>query len=165
MTIHEEISADQGLPAVAAGPIGVPAGNPVGHSGNAIPAAPASGLSAFGPAALSGAVPPPGVPSPPAVVPAAPVVAPVPPPPATPTAAQRPRPLRIGDKVRSFVDDVCDSVGLTGLIVNVAPPRYGAPARARVLWDNETVSMADATTFEVLTVHEESAAEGRSRVA
>ncbi|WP_420119826.1 hypothetical protein [Nakamurella sp.] len=161
MTIHEEISADQGLPAVAAGPIGVPAGHSAGHSASAIPAAKTSGLSAFGPAALSGAVPPPGVPAPPVVVPAAPVVAPV----QAPTAAQRPRPLRIGDKVRSFVDDVCVSVGLTGLIVNVAPPRYGAPARARVLWDNETVSMADATTFEVLTVREESVADEESRVA
>ena len=76
----------------------------------------------------------------------------------------RPRPLRIGDKVRSFVDDVCVSVGLTGLVVNVAPPRYGAPARARILWDNETVSMADATTFEVLG-RDEGAVDGESRVA
>jgi hypothetical protein len=76
----------------------------------------------------------------------------------------RPRSLRIGDKVRSLVDDVCVSVGLTGLVVNVAPPRYGSPARARVLWDNETVSMADATTFELL-VEDESAAAGAERVA
>jgi hypothetical protein len=61
----------------------------------------------------------------------------------------RPRQLRIGDKVRSLVDDVCVSIGLTGLVVNVAPPRYGAPVRARILWDNETVSMADADTFEM----------------
>lgn len=70
----------------------------------------------------------------------------------------RPRALRIGDKVRSFVDDVCVSVGLTGLVVNVAPPRYGAPARARILWDNETVSMADANTFEVITPRSEASA-------
>ncbi len=73
-------------------------------------------------------------------------------------ASARPRPLRIGDKVRSFVDDVCVSEGLTGLVVNVAPPRYGAPARARILWDNETVSMADATTFEVITPRSEASA-------
>lgn len=78
---------------------------------------------------------------------------------------ERPRPLRIGDKVRSYVDDVCVSVGLTGLVVNVAPPRYGAPARARILWDNETVSMADATTFEVLAGRDEDAADGETRVA
>lgn len=58
--------------------------------------------------------------------------------------------LRIGDRVRSLVDDVCVTVGLEGLVVNVAPPRPYAPARARVLWDNETVSMADAPTFEVI---------------
>jgi len=73
---------------------------------------------------------------------------------------ERPRTLRIGDKVRSYVDDVCVSVGLTGLVVNVAPPRYGAPARARILWDNETVSMADATTFEVLAGRETTVSEG-----
>lgn len=32
--------------------------------------------------------------------------------------------LRIGDRIRSLVDDVNVSVGLEGLIVNVAPPRY-----------------------------------------
>lgn len=58
--------------------------------------------------------------------------------------------LRIGDRVRSLVDDVNVSVGLQGLIVNVAPPRYLKPSRARVLWDNDTVSMADEPTFEVL---------------
>jgi len=164
MAIHEEISADQGLPAMAAAPIANPVANPVA---NPIGEATTSGLTAFGPAALSGAVPPPGVTAPLVAAPATPVV-PVTVPPAAAgvtSAAQRPRPLRIGDKVRSFVDDVCVSVGLTGLIVNVAPPRYGAPARARVLWDNETVSMADATTFEVLTVPAESAAGEESRVA
>lgn len=146
MTIHEEISADQGLPAVAAAPIGE---------------AKTSGLTAFGPAALAVPTPAAGHGGPAAAaVPATPG-APVQAPAATPTAAQRPRPPRIGDKVRSFVDDVCVSVGLTGLIVNVAPPRYGAPARARILWDNETVSMADATTFEVLTVREENVADDR----
>lgn len=127
VSINEEISADQGLPALAAAPIGE---------------AKSSGL-AFGRPA----------------VPGAPVDAE-----ATP-AADRPRPLRIGDKVRSFVDDVCVSVGLTGLVVNVAPPRYGAPARARILWDNETVSMADATTFEVLTGREDVATDDESKVA
>jgi hypothetical protein len=78
--------------------------------------------------------------------------------PGDPGVASRPRPLRIGDKVRSMVDDVCVSVGLCGLVVNVAPPRYSAPARARVLWDNETTSMADASTFEVITG--DSASEG-----
>jgi hypothetical protein len=85
---------------------------------------------------------------------------------ATGRPADRPRQLRIGDRVRSFVDDVCVSVGLTGLVVNVAPPRYGAPARARILWDNETVSMADAHTFEVLVEGEATAAQDDdSRVA
>jgi len=77
----------------------------------------------------------------------------------------RPRPLRIGDQVRSLVDDVCVSVGLGGLVVNVAPARYGAPARARILWDNETVSMADAHTFEVLGGQETAAASDDERVA
>jgi hypothetical protein len=58
--------------------------------------------------------------------------------------------IRIGDTVRSLVDDVNVSVGLTGLVVNVAPPRYQQPARARICWANDTVSMADATTFEVV---------------
>ncbi|MGB4762700.1 MAG: hypothetical protein WBP12_05100 [Candidatus Saccharimonas sp.] len=62
----------------------------------------------------------------------------------------KPKPLRIGDKVRSLVDDVCVSVGLVGIVVNVAPPRYGLATRARVLWDNETVSMADSDTFELV---------------
>lgn len=72
---------------------------------------------------------------------------------------KRPRALRIGDKVRSLVDDVCVSVGLTGLVVNVAPPRYGAPARARINWDNSTQSMADASTFELLATRESSEGE------
>jgi hypothetical protein len=78
---------------------------------------------------------------------------------------RRPRALRIGDRVRSLVDDVCVSVGLEGLVVNVAPPRYGAPARARILWDNETVSMADGTTFEQLGGRETTATDDESRVA
>ncbi len=76
----------------------------------------------------------------------------------------RGRELRIGDKVRSLVDDVCVSVGLTGLVVNVVPARYGAPARARILWDNETVSLADAPTFEVRG-DSSTAAEDVSKVA
>jgi hypothetical protein len=82
-----------------------------------------------------------------------------------PNQRARPRALRIGDRVRSHVDDVCVSVGLAGLVVNVASPRYGLPARARILWDNETVSMADATTFEVLSVPEGTATEDESKVA
>lgn len=124
---NEQISAGQGLPALAAAPIG-----------EATSSRPALGS-------------PDGT-----DVPAATEAVPVSP---------RPRALRIGDKVRSFVDDVCVSVGLTGLVVNVAPPRYGAPARARILWDNETVSMADATTFEVLTGRDERATDDESRVA
>lgn len=131
MSINEEISADQGLPALAAAPIGE---------------AKSSGLPAFGRPADPETITPQGSAEAPAPV-------------------QRPRPLRIGDKVRSFVDDVCVSVGLTGLVVNVAPPRYGAPARARILWDNETVSMADATTFEVLAGRDEGATDEQSRVA
>ncbi len=84
-------------------------------------------------------------------------------------ADQRPdargRELRIGDKVRSLVDDVCVSVGLTGLVVNVVPARYGAPARARILWDNETVSLADAPTFEVHDDSASTAADDVSKVA
>jgi hypothetical protein len=131
VSINEEISADQGLPALAAAPIGE---------------AKSSGLPAFGRPADAEPAAPQGSAEGSAVV-------------------GRPRALRIGDKVRSFVDDVCVSVGLTGLVVTVAPPRYGAPARARILWDNETVSMADATTFEVLTGRDESAAADESRVA
>lgn len=130
MTVNEEISADLGLPAVAAAPIGE---------------AKSSGLPPFGRSA-----------GPESMSPQASADA--------PAVPERPRQLRIGDKVRSFVDDVCVSVGLTGLVVNVAPPRYGAPARARILWDNETVSMADATTFEVLG-RDEVAADDESRVA
>jgi hypothetical protein len=128
---NEDISVDQGLPALSAAPIGE---------------AKSSGLSAFGrpvPGSASESV--------------------------TGSAdrepVERPRALRIGDKVRSFVDDVCVSVGLGGLVVNVAPARYGAPARARILWDNETVSMADAHTFEVLGGQETAAASDDERVA
>lgn len=132
MSNNHDISVDQGLPALAASPIGD---------------AKSSGLTAFGrPAGADMTATQASADSPPAV-------------------ADRPRPLRIGDKVRSFVDDVCVSVGLTGLVVNVAPPRYGAPARARILWDNETVPMADATTFEVLTGRDEVVVEKQSRVA
>lgn len=71
---------------------------------------------------------------------------------ATPT--RRPRPLRVGDTVRSLVDDVCVTVGLTGLVVNVIHPGYGGnqgrTPRARVLWDNDTSSMAEYDTFEVV---------------
>ena len=127
---NDEISADQGLPALAAAPIGE---------------AKASGMASFGHPTDAESMTPQGS--------------------GVRGAAQHPRALRIGDKVRSFVDDVCVSVGLTGLVVNVAPPRYGAPARARILWDNETVSMADATTFEVLTGRDEAATDDESRVA
>lgn len=130
MSINEEISAEQGLPALAAAPIGE---------------AKTSGLASLGRPAGAESTPQGSADA--------------------PAASERPRPLRIGDKVRSFVDDVCVSVGLTGLVVNVAPPRYGAPARARILWDNETVSMADATTFEVLTGRDEGTADDESRVA
>ena len=71
------------------------------------------------------------------------------------TASKEPRPIRIGDKVCSFVNDVFVSIGLGGLVVNVAPPRHDKPARARVLWDNETESMADANTFVNLTLTRE----------
>lgn len=72
-----------------------------------------------------------------------------------PTPGRRPRPLRVGDTVRSLVDDVCVTVGLTGLVVNVIHPgyggNYGRTPRARVLWDNDTSSMAEYDTFDVLT--------------
>lgn len=77
--------------------------------------------------------------------------------PSTPHAApaRRPRPLRVGDTVRSLVDDVCVTVGLTGLVVNVIHPGYGGnqgrTPRARVLWDNDTSSMAEYDTFTVIT--------------
>jgi Xrn1 SH3-like domain len=123
-----EISVDQGLPALAAAPIGE---------------AKSSGLPAFG-RSVPGSAQRPEVAADPA----------------EPEVVERPRALRIGDRVRSFVDDVCVSVGLTGLVVNVAPPRYGAPARARILWDNETVSMADAHTFEVLGLTDTTTGDG-----
>lgn len=77
--------------------------------------------------------------------------------PSTPNATpdRRPRPLRVGDTVRSLVDDVCVTVGLTGLVVNVIHPGYGGnqgrTPRARVLWDNDTSSMAEYDTFTVVT--------------
>jgi hypothetical protein len=60
--------------------------------------------------------------------------------------------FRIGDRVRSLVDDKVNiRCGLEGLVVNVAPPRYKAPARLRVLWSNDCVSMIDAPTVERVT--------------
>ena len=58
--------------------------------------------------------------------------------------------LRIGDRVRCTKGDWFISFGMTGIIVNVAPPRYNAPARARVLWDNGCVSMLDEPDFRVV---------------
>lgn len=60
--------------------------------------------------------------------------------------------LRIGAKVRSLVDDCNVHVGLEGLIVNVMPPRpTGFPhGAARVNWANDTCSIANAETFEVI---------------
>lgn len=79
----------------------------------------------------------------------------LPPPPPAATPDGRPRPLRVGNIVRSLVDDVCVTVGLTGLVVNVIHPGYGGnqgrTPRARVLWDNDTSSMAEYDTFEVIT--------------
>ncbi len=121
MTTNEPMPVDQGLPALAAAPIGEAKHSALAALGRPAAAEPAAQPSADEP------------------------------------AAPRPRALRIGDRVRSHVDDVCVSVGLTGLVVNVAPPRYGLPARARILWDNETVSMADATTFEVISTPESAA--------
>lgn len=62
----------------------------------------------------------------------------------------RPPAVRIGDRVRSLVADVNVTPGLTGLITNTVPPRWGQPARARVVWDNETISIAEVASFEVL---------------
>lgn len=59
--------------------------------------------------------------------------------------------LRIGDKVRCTVADILVPVGTVGFTVNVAPPRRGSPERARIYWENETVSMMDATDFEMIT--------------
>lgn len=68
--------------------------------------------------------------------------------------AARPRPpecpLKIGDRVRSLVTDVNVTVGLVGRVTNVGPARVDRPARAHVVWDNDTVSLADAPTLEVL---------------
>lgn len=58
------------------------------------------------------------------------------------------RPLRIGDRVRAVIGDVFVEAGQEGVVVNVAPSRYGQAARARVLWANETVSMISAAHFE-----------------
>lgn len=55
--------------------------------------------------------------------------------------------LRIGDRVRSAVDDVNVSVGLQGLVVNVICKWGRITGAARVLWDNDTVSIADTGTF------------------
>lgn len=57
--------------------------------------------------------------------------------------------LRVGDRVRSVVDDVNVSVGLCGVVVNVIT-RVGDPTGgARVLWENDTVSIAESGTFVV----------------
>ena len=57
---------------------------------------------------------------------------------------------KIGDRVRCVKSDRFIEFGMTGLIVNVAPPRYNTPARARILWDNNCVTMTDATDFSVV---------------
>ena len=120
MTIDAKNDLSQGVPALAAAPIGeAKSGGMLELTRPAVPGADQSGVKA-----------------------------------AT-AASKEPRPIRIGDKVCSFVDDVFVSVGLGGLVVNVAPPRYGRPGRARILWDNETVSMADASTFVNLTLTRE----------
>ncbi len=116
MTINARNDLSQGIPALAAAPIGE---------------AKDSGLlSAFGRAV-------PGSPQPDSN---------------EARHAPKPRPLRIGDTVRSLVDDGFVSIGLPGLVVNVAPPRIDRPARARIQWDNDIYSMADATTFERVLV-------------
>ena len=55
--------------------------------------------------------------------------------------------VRIGDRVRSLVDDEVNiRVGLEGLVVNA----LDRIKRVRVLWDNETASLVDAGTLEIL---------------
>ena len=73
-----------------------------------------------------------------------------------PTATRNPRRLRIGDRVRSVVDDVNQTVGLEGLVVNISPTLFLQRLRARILWDNETASMADDSTFVMLPTREAS---------
>jgi hypothetical protein len=58
--------------------------------------------------------------------------------------------LRIGHRVVCTKGDGFISEGAQGLIVNVVPPRFNRPGRARVLWDDQCVSLIDATDFEVL---------------
>lgn len=62
----------------------------------------------------------------------------------------RPPAVRIGDRVRSLVVDVNVTPGLCGLVTNTVPPRWGQPARARVVWDNDTISITEVASFEVL---------------
>lgn len=59
------------------------------------------------------------------------------------------RKLRIGDRVRLKGHDKFVGYWMTGLVVNIAPSRYGAPDRARVLWDNQTVCMIETSKFVI----------------
>lgn len=61
------------------------------------------------------------------------------------------RRLRIGDRVRLTGCDPFVGCWMTGLVVNIAPSRYGQPDRARVLWDNQTVCMIETSKFVVTT--------------
>lgn len=58
--------------------------------------------------------------------------------------------LRIGDRVRSLVEDVNVQPGLEGVVTNTMPARPGLATRARIAWVNATISIAAADTFEVL---------------
>lgn len=58
--------------------------------------------------------------------------------------------LRIGARVRVTKGDQFVEEGMTGTVVNTAPPKPHAPARARINFDNDTICMMDATDFEVI---------------
>ncbi|MGB4767732.1 MAG: hypothetical protein WBP22_00585 [Candidatus Saccharimonas sp.] len=60
-------------------------------------------------------------------------------------------PTRIGDKVKSLVDDgACVTIGLDGLVTNIISARGDRPSLAFVAWGNDTFSVANAGTLELL---------------
>lgn len=59
--------------------------------------------------------------------------------------------LRIGDRVRLKGCDPFVGCWMTGLVVNIAPPRYGQPVRARVMFDNDVICIIEASKFVVTT--------------
>lgn len=72
--------------------------------------------------------------------------------PSPPPKPVKPTLVRIGCRVRLKVGDCFIDQGTTGLVVNVSPPRFGIrkDQTARVLWDNDCVSMASVVDLEIV---------------